>query len=437
MKRQMIMIIIAGILTVSLFDVHVLADIDKSIISKQQEFNNYSQEIDSKQQICYKLGGKIEELIREIDSNKEEMSKTSFELEIVENEISDLEEALKEKELELKSKIQNIYHVGGATGQGTILLNSNDSVGTFTMKLFNTNILLAQDKEVVEELASQKKKLDERIEELDERKKELEEISLENKKKHKEIEEKKVQQEVVIEQLKNEKNSYDEKYLSKEEEKVVTYYMGIIDLPISSYEDIKDSIAKLEVLRDNQLKSKIIIDRVNQYIEYGKLRLSESDYDKAIEKNKNKGSYIVEKAMEFIGTPYIWGANGPDSFDCSGFTKYIYENYAAITLTRTTYTQVLEGIEVEFEDLQEGDLVFTYNGDHVGIYVGGGNYINATQPNDVVRITKIEHFYEARRILEWERNKGVGLITTPFKSKRSSIIGLIDIYVKIVDELKY
>lgn len=399
MKRQMIMII-ASVFTISLFNVDVLADLNKDIIRKQQQFSDYNNEIESKQETCYKLGGRIEELIMEIESNKEEISKASIEINYVEDEISKLEETLEEKEQELKEKINKIYHIGGATGQGTMLLNSNDSVGIFTMKLSNINILLQEDKKMVENLVSQKKKLDDKIEKLDQRKKELEKISLENKKKYKEVEEKKNQQEVVIKQLENQKNSYDEKHLSKEEEKVVTYYMGVIDLPGSSYENIKDSVGKLKILRDNQLKSEIVIDKVNRYIEYGQLRLSESDYDKAMEEKKDKGLYIVEKAMEFIGTPYIWGANGPNSFDCSGFTKYIYENYAGITLTRTTYTQVLEGREVKFEDLQEGDLVFTYNGDHVGIYVGGGNYINATQPGDTVRVTKIEHFYKARRIIE-------------------------------------
>ena len=111
------------------------------------------------------------------------------------------------------------------------------------------------------------------------------------------------------------------------------------------------------------------------------------------------GNAIVSYAYNFIGTPYVYGATGPDTFDCSGFTSYVYANAAGINITRTTYSQMGVGTPVSYDELQPGDLVFTYGGDHVGIYVGGGQYIHAPQPGDSVKVGNITSFYCARRVL--------------------------------------
>lgn len=74
------------------------------------------------------------------------------------------------------------------------------------------------------------------------------------------------------------------------------------------------------------------------------------------------GNAIVSYAYNFIGTPYVYGATGPDTFDCSGFTSYVYANAAGINITRTTYSQMGVGTPVSYDQLQPGDLVFTYGG---------------------------------------------------------------------------
>ena len=64
-------------------------------------------------------------------------------------------------------------------------------------------------------------------------------------------------------------------------------------------------------------------------------------------------------AYNFIGAEYVYGAAGPDIFDCSGFTSYVYANAAGLNITRTTYTQMEVGSPVSYDELQPGDLVFT------------------------------------------------------------------------------
>lgn len=96
------------------------------------------------------------------------------------------------------------------------------------------------------------------------------------------------------------------------------------------------------------------------------------------------GNAIVGLAMQYQGYPYVYGAAGPSSFDCSGFTSYIYSQMG-VGLGRTTYDQVNNGIPVSFSyknysNMVPGDLVLFATGagiGHVGIYIGGGQFIHA------------------------------------------------------------
>ncbi|QNS08712.1 C40 family peptidase [Streptomyces xanthii] len=89
------------------------------------------------------------------------------------------------------------------------------------------------------------------------------------------------------------------------------------------------------------------------------------------------------KAQE--GKPYVWGATGPDSYDCSGLTGAAWKA-AGVTLPRTTWDQVEFGTTVPLSDIQPGDLVFFYDDiSHVGIYKGDGIMIHAPKPGAYVR----------------------------------------------------
>jgi cell wall-associated NlpC family hydrolase len=95
------------------------------------------------------------------------------------------------------------------------------------------------------------------------------------------------------------------------------------------------------------------------------------------------------KALAFaraqIGKPYVWGATGPGSYDCSGLTQAAWKA-AGVTLPRTTYDQVASGTTVSLAAAQPGDLVFFYDDvTHVGIYIGNGMMIHAPKPGAYVR----------------------------------------------------
>jgi len=93
-------------------------------------------------------------------------------------------------------------------------------------------------------------------------------------------------------------------------------------------------------------------------------------------------------ALQHLGKPYVWGATGPNSFDCSGLVCYVYAQIG-VGLPRVTFDQVRCGRAVAPSGLAPGDLVFFRHNNHVGIYLGGGFFIHAPRTGDVVKITPL------------------------------------------------
>ncbi|MFS2292017.1 MAG: NlpC/P60 family protein [Actinomadura sp.] len=101
---------------------------------------------------------------------------------------------------------------------------------------------------------------------------------------------------------------------------------------------------------------------------------------------EGKAAQALRAAMTKIGRPYVWGAAGPDSFDCSGLTMWAYKQ-VGINLPHYTGAQWNAGTRVPQDQLQPGDLVFFYSDlHHVGMYVGNGKMLHAPRTGDVVKI---------------------------------------------------
>ena len=114
---------------------------------------------------------------------------------------------------------------------------------------------------------------------------------------------------------------------------------------------------------------------------------------------------LTALANSFLGVPYLWGGTTPAGFDCSGLVQYCYREVFGIELPRTTFYQCEVGVEVPFEELLPGDLLFFDDGGdvhHVAMYLGDGYYIEAPHTGDVVKITamndKLPDF--AKRVVE-------------------------------------
>ena len=109
----------------------------------------------------------------------------------------------------------------------------------------------------------------------------------------------------------------------------------------------------------------------------------------------------VDTAMAQIGDPYVWGAAGPDAFDCSGLVQYAYAA-AGISLPHSSRMQSTMGAPVSRDALQPGDLVFFYSPvSHVGIYIGDGQMVHASTSGVPVKTASVDSmgsYNSARRI---------------------------------------
>ncbi len=105
------------------------------------------------------------------------------------------------------------------------------------------------------------------------------------------------------------------------------------------------------------------------------------------------GARAVSIAMQYLGTPYVWGGSSPGGFDCSGLTMYAY-GQLGISLSHYTGSQWNEGVHIPSSQLLPGDLVFFHSDlHHMGMYIGNGQMIHAPQTGDVVKISPLMSDY--------------------------------------------
>jgi len=110
--------------------------------------------------------------------------------------------------------------------------------------------------------------------------------------------------------------------------------------------------------------------------------------------NTRAGS-AVRAALSRLGRPYVWGATGPDQFDCSGLTQWSYA-HAGIHLDRTTYQQIYDGVPVPRSQVRPGDLVFPTAG-HVQLAIGNNLVVEAPHSGATVRISPLGAGVQIRR----------------------------------------
>ena len=189
--------------------------------------------------------------------------------------------------------------------------------------------------------------------------------------------------------------------------------------PSTSYDKVTTLVngTKVTVISTNNGWSKITSGNVTGYVSSSYLTSTKPSTGSSSNTTTNtststSSNKVISYAKQFLGKPYIWGAQGPNGFDCSGFTYYVFKNAAGITLPRTSSAQSKYGTYVSKSNLKAGDLIFfdtvgPNNGavTHVGIYIGNGQFIHAASGQGKVVINNLNSTYyvnayvNARRVL--------------------------------------
>ena len=416
MKKKVLSALLTATLLFSI-GMPAFATPNEEVIENQAKYDELTAKIDEITGQVYALDAEIEPLMETIENNKAEVEEIKIEVENTEKEIETTKADIEKSEEEKKKRIREFYKSGGQVNYLTLLFSA-ESFNDLISKIDSTTRIVNIDKELIAELEEKKANLNEKVTVLEERKAEVIKLTEESEAALDELNAKKAEQEIAIEQLNAEQEEFEKNYLSVSERKLVAHQQSVLETS-NDKNELQAAIDQLTSIRDNQIKSEIVKQEISDSIYYGTIKLEEiieaEEAAKAAAQQQisspnrgeitsgtassASGNAIVSYAYNFIGTPYVYGATGPDTFDCSGFTSYVYANAAGINITRTTYSQMGVGTPVSYDQLQPGDLVFTYGGDHVGIYVGGGQYIHAPQPGDSVKVSNITSFYSARRVL--------------------------------------
>lgn len=125
--------------------------------------------------------------------------------------------------------------------------------------------------------------------------------------------------------------------------------------------------------------------------------------------SSSKADAIISTAKKYLGVPYVWGGTSPSGFDCSGFVYYVFKQNGINNLPRVSYDMFNVGTPVNKSDLRAGDLVYFKNTyregiSHVGIYIGDGQFIQASSGDEKVKISNlsgsyyVQHYAGAKRV---------------------------------------
>ncbi|MPQ43254.1 bacteriocin biosynthesis protein [Clostridium tarantellae] len=395
-----------------------LSDGDKAKMEQgQKELNEVNGKIRELENKIDALTVKIEPLHADVEKNNSEINKTKNEITEVQKDIEKAKVQIKEKQEVLGGRLRATYKAGGQANYLEVLLKSN-GFSEFLSNMQAIGRVINIDKNMIKDLNSKKEKLDNEVISLENKTKELDKLNKENEVKIDEFKKMVAEQEGIIVQRKEEKSKIIGQLVPFERQ-LISSFVDIINNSNSSIEQLSTAITSLRGIK-NQLETPEIKKETVDAIEKAKEAVASkeaantntSNGSSTPSKIPNRGDVappsgqsadaLVNYAYQFIGRPYVYGATGPNAFDCSGFTQYVFGKLG-YGLSRTTFTQVNEGSYVPRDQLAKGDLIFTRPSasgpQHVGIYAGNGQMIHAARPGVGVIVGPIYDFATARRIL--------------------------------------
>lgn len=362
----------------------------QKLTDKVNELNEKVEEYDSK----------ISDLVAKIDDNKSKIDSINGEISKTDKEIIETKKDINNSEKVLGNRLREVYKAGGESSYLAIVFSS-DNLSDLISRVKSAKTVVDLDNDMIKKLSDKKDELDNEVESLQNKSDKIADINEKIDDQKKEIEDQKAEQQKLVDAAKAEQDAFDKKYLAVSEREMVSCLVSIANDKTKSPLELKAVVQVLNSIKDNQLKSPTVINEVNAAINAANETLKSSGNQadtSGKEVYQGKVADVMNEVFKHLGKKYVWGATGPDTFDCSGLTSYVYRKACGIEIGRTTYDQINSGKEVEFKDLQPGDLIFPHSG-HVAIYIGYGLMIHAPHTGDVVKVSTVYKFWRARRIL--------------------------------------
>lgn len=404
MKKRLISVIIAGVLVLTNTVPNFIVNAEPTNVEDaRSEYNVLLEKIDSINQDIQVLDNQISPLVIKINDNMAKIQSINNEIDNTNVEIEQSKTKISEQEDVLGERLREVYKSGGQTSYLAIIFSAT-SISDLISKIDSAKTVVELDNEAIDILNEEKDKLDEKVASLEVKSQEIVAVNDEIKSQKNELESKKVEQQSLLAESKAEQVKFDSQYLAPLEMDIVTPIISNATNSGSDYNSISNAKAQLVALKNNQLKSPTVISKVNSAISTAEKLIKQKKAEEIASQNRGSSTVsgnvaaVIQEAYKHLGKKYVYGAAGPNTFDCSGLTSYCYRVAAGIGIGRTTYNQINAGVEVSYANLKPGDLIFPH-ADHVGIYIGNGMMIHAPQTGDVVKVAPVYRFGKARRII--------------------------------------
>jgi cell wall-associated NlpC family hydrolase len=333
----------------------------------------------------------------QISDNKDKIEKNTKEIAIAENNIKGEEELFNER--------MRVLFMNGADTYLEILLDS-EGVEDFISRVENVKKIVEYDNQIISELNVKKQDIEDRKKALNDSKTKILALQVENENKLEKLSIKKNEQSKLIVQAEAQQELH---------KKEISQTQALLGSTMKQIKDESNQKSKNDLAIATRKTQEITPSRgrvsnvvKNETQEQPKKEVQEQPKKEVVKESSKSpkvssvsSNEVIAYAESFMGTPYEWGATGPNTFDCSGFVQYVYAHFGVST-GRSTYDQITHGTFVSKENLQSGDLVFFGSGSphHVGIYVGNGSYIHAPHTGDVVKVSRLgrDDYMSARRV---------------------------------------
>lgn len=321
----------------------------KQVQDKRNDLSNQIEMLDTK----------IEAAMRQLNDTKKKIDSTQKDIKQAEKDVAKAEDDIKAEQELFSGRVRAMY-INGTSSYLSAIFESK-GISDFISRVEAIKKINELDKKVIKELRDKQEVINKKKADLTAENEKLVALKADNEKTLADLNAKKADQDKLVQDLKSQERLFASK---------VDASQSVVNASLAEIKRIRDAASKVNPSRGG-----------------------------AVNPSNDK---IIAYASNFLGTPYVWGGTTPSGFDCSGFVQYVYR-YFGISLGRTTYDQVDEGVAVSRNQLQPGDLVFFGSASaphHVGIYVGNNSYIHAPQTGDVVKVSALTRsdFCAARRV---------------------------------------